>query len=169
VLHPCSHVIWETSQEVTHPKIAPQQARLITVLWEASSRTRRCTFGDISNYSNPFMPTQGVTFTPIWRTQRPYYALQTDNLQDLLIGGPHPSIFTLLDDCSGLSRLLLQLTVMGRLWYHLWCPTPFSSRGQLPWTTSRLSTNPTNYHELFLRTLSLLTLHLGNLPGGHPS
>ena len=29
VLRPRSHVVWKTSQEVTHPKIAPQQARLI--------------------------------------------------------------------------------------------------------------------------------------------
>jgi len=28
VLRPHSHAAWETSQEVTHPKIAPQQARL---------------------------------------------------------------------------------------------------------------------------------------------
>ena len=28
VLRPRSHATWETSQEVTHPKIAPQQVRL---------------------------------------------------------------------------------------------------------------------------------------------
>jgi len=55
VLRPRSHAAWETSQEVAHPKIAPQQAHLTVEFM--------CTFGDISSHFDPFKPHSGCYIT----------------------------------------------------------------------------------------------------------
>src|SRR5215469_6907973 len=46
----------KTSQEVTHPRITPSQARLTWKFLRMSYQKGRCTFGDISIHHIPFKP-----------------------------------------------------------------------------------------------------------------
>src|SRR5215469_15656427 len=54
----------KTSQEVTHPRITPSQARLTWKFLRMSYRKGRCTFGDTSSHHIPFKP-----FSPPFRCQ----------------------------------------------------------------------------------------------------
>jgi len=56
VLRPRSRSSWETSQEVTNLKIAPQQARLTVEFLRVGFPKRKYTFGDISSHFDPFKP-----------------------------------------------------------------------------------------------------------------
>ena len=71
----------ENSQEVTHPKITPQLAQLAMNFVRVGYRKRRCTFGDISNRSNPFKPYSGCYIQS--RTKQQSLKLTTINKNQL--------------------------------------------------------------------------------------
>ena len=91
------------------------------------------------------------------------------DLQVLLTGIPHPSVFASLSDCLGShihwhssqSGSALIPSVMFRPLPQSWIITmnSFKNRQQ----------GPTNHHKLFWHASSALTRHLGKFPGGHAS
>ena len=111
VLHPRSHGAWEIFQEVTHPKIAPQQVRLTVELLRVGFRKERCTFGDISSHFKSLKRNSGcynhlylkcVTFSlhlTTWPTGvSSWHAIHQSR------------VFTPLSYCLRLSRPRAQLT-----------------------------------------------------------